>query len=210
MPKCHFSNGWCLVGACFLGLLHSSSSSSVPCCHLLPSALFTNPPWWLTSVKLQMESWCSLVYQTFLTNQDRPYTSATEIAWNMQISTNDNSINGPQSLLLATNVVISILSLLLNACQFVFLWKIFFVRNFRFSFPQWIPGSCEYNVLWPPDNFKGLHWGAKTRFMYLNLTNCSFLLLFAPIYKDPNQVQVICNKSLHRFTKKSHDCSSAL
>ena len=40
-----------------------------------------------------MQGRCSLVLQTFLTNQDRPYTSVTEIAWNMQMSTNDNSIN---------------------------------------------------------------------------------------------------------------------
>ena len=86
-----------------------------------------NPPWWLTSVKLRMQSRCSLVYQTFLTNQDRPYTSVTEIAWNMQMSTNDNSINGPRSILLGTNVVTSILSATAagcfkkkNACQFVF------------------------------------------------------------------------------------------
>ena len=45
MPTCHFLNGWCLVGACFLDLLHSSFSSSVPCCRLLPTALFTNPPY---------------------------------------------------------------------------------------------------------------------------------------------------------------------
>ena len=41
MPTCHFLNGWCLVGACFLGLLHSFSPSSVPRSHLLPWALFT-------------------------------------------------------------------------------------------------------------------------------------------------------------------------
>ena len=45
MPTCHFLNGWCLVEACFLDLLHFSSSSSVPCSHLLPTALFTNPPY---------------------------------------------------------------------------------------------------------------------------------------------------------------------
>ena len=116
MPTCHFWNSWCLVRACFLGLLHSSSSSSVLRSHLLPSALFTNPPWWLTSVKLRMQSRCSVVYKTFLTNQDRPYTSVTEIAWNMQMSTNDNSINGPQSILLTTNAVISILSATATGC----------------------------------------------------------------------------------------------
>ena len=75
-----------------------------------------NPPWWLTSIKLRMQSRCSLVYQTFLTNQDRQYTSVMEIAWNMQMSTNDNSINSPRSILLATNVVISILSATATGC----------------------------------------------------------------------------------------------
>ena len=59
-----------------------------------PLCLQTRHMWrWLTSVKLRMQNRCSLVKQTFLTNQDRPYTSVTEIAWNMQMSMNDNSIN---------------------------------------------------------------------------------------------------------------------
>ena len=58
-----------------------------------PLCLQTRHTWrWLTSVKLWIQSRCSLVSQTFLTNHDLLYTSVTEIAWNMQISTNDNSI----------------------------------------------------------------------------------------------------------------------
>ena len=41
--------------------------------------------------------------KTFLTNQDRLYISAPEMAWNMQMSTNDNSINAEQLAPLATN-----------------------------------------------------------------------------------------------------------
>ena len=62
-PTCHFLNGWCLVGACFLGFLHSSSSLSVPCIHLLLIASFQTRCIWrgLTSVKLRLQSRCSLV-----------------------------------------------------------------------------------------------------------------------------------------------------
>ena len=40
-----FLNGCDLVGACFLGFLHSSSSLSVSCSHLSPTALTSNPPY---------------------------------------------------------------------------------------------------------------------------------------------------------------------
>ena len=53
-----FLNSCCLVGVCFLGFLHSSSSSSVSCSHLSPTALNSNPSCigrWLTSVKHRCE-----------------------------------------------------------------------------------------------------------------------------------------------------------
>ena len=40
-----FLNSCCLVGACFLGFLHSSSSSSVSCSHLSLTALYSNLPY---------------------------------------------------------------------------------------------------------------------------------------------------------------------
>ena len=49
-----FLNGCCLVGVCFLGFMHSSSSSSVSCSHLSPTAFNSPTPCigrWLTSVK---------------------------------------------------------------------------------------------------------------------------------------------------------------
>ena len=60
------------------------------------------------------------------------------------MSTNNNSINGPQSILLRTNVAISILSATAtgclkkkkNACQFVFPRKIFFSAIFYFHFRE--------------------------------------------------------------------------
>ena len=55
-----FLNGFCLVEDSFIGLLHSSSSSSVSChwMHLN----WTHHIWrWLTSLKLRMHSRCSLV-----------------------------------------------------------------------------------------------------------------------------------------------------
>ena len=41
----HFLNVWYLVGACFLGFLHSSSSLLVLYSHLLPNASYSNPPY---------------------------------------------------------------------------------------------------------------------------------------------------------------------
>ena len=55
MPTRPFLNGCCLVGVCFLGFVQSSSSSSISCSHLSPTALKSNLPCegrWLTSVKL--------------------------------------------------------------------------------------------------------------------------------------------------------------
>ena len=55
MPTRPFLNG-CLVGVCFLGFVHSSSSSSVSCSHLSPTASNSNQPCigrWLTSVKFR-------------------------------------------------------------------------------------------------------------------------------------------------------------
>ena len=51
-----FLNVCCLVGVCFLGFVHSSSSSLVSCSHLSPTASNSNLPCigrWLTSVKLR-------------------------------------------------------------------------------------------------------------------------------------------------------------
>ena len=45
MPTCPFLNGSCLVGGFFLGSV-PSSSSSVLCSHLSPTALDSNPPHW--------------------------------------------------------------------------------------------------------------------------------------------------------------------
>ena len=42
-------------------------------------------------------------------------------------------------------------------------------------------------------------WEVKTRSVYLELTNCPFLLLFAGVYKDLNNVQVTFNESLYQF-----------
>ena len=44
IPTRLFLNSCCLVGACFLGFMHSSSSSSVSCSHVSPTASNSNPP----------------------------------------------------------------------------------------------------------------------------------------------------------------------
>ena len=46
----------------------------------LATVRFVYKPAMMANFKLQMQSRCSLVYQTFLTHHDRPYTSVTEIA----------------------------------------------------------------------------------------------------------------------------------
>ena len=59
MPTCPFLNGCCLVRVCFLGFVHFSSSSSVLCSHLSPTASNSNPSCigrWLTCVKF----WCKV------------------------------------------------------------------------------------------------------------------------------------------------------
>ena len=53
MPMRPFLKG-CLIRVCFLGFVHSSSSSPVSCNHLSPTASDSNPPYirrWLTSIK---------------------------------------------------------------------------------------------------------------------------------------------------------------
>ena len=61
MPTCPFFNVCGLVGVCFLGFVPSSSSSSVLCSYLSPTA--SNPPHrkMANFRKLSMQSWCSLV-----------------------------------------------------------------------------------------------------------------------------------------------------
>ena len=76
-----FLNNCCLVGVCFLGSAHSSSSLSVSCSHVSPTA--SNPP------HRKMAPSIKSIF-IGLTNQDQPYTSALEMAWNMQMSMNDN------------------------------------------------------------------------------------------------------------------------
>ena len=86
-----FLNSCCLVGVCFLGFMHSSSSS---CIRLPLTASNSNPPCigrWLTSVKFRCKVDVNWFNKLFLTNQDRPYISGPEMAWNMQMSTDDNS-----------------------------------------------------------------------------------------------------------------------
>ena len=55
----------------------------------LATVRFVYKPAMMANFKLRMQSRCSLVYQTFLTDHDRLYTSVMEIAWNTQMSTND-------------------------------------------------------------------------------------------------------------------------
>ena len=61
IPTRPFSNICCLVRDCFLGFVNSSSSSSVSCSHLSPTAL--NPPYWKMANfhKVSMQIRCSLV-----------------------------------------------------------------------------------------------------------------------------------------------------
>ena len=57
-----FLNDCCLVAVCFLGFMHSSSSSSVLCSHSPSTALNSNPPnrKMANFRKVLMQSWCSL------------------------------------------------------------------------------------------------------------------------------------------------------
>ena len=61
MPACPFLNVCCLVRVCFLGFMHSSSSSSVSHSYLSPT--FSNPPYrkMANFPKVSMQSQCSLV-----------------------------------------------------------------------------------------------------------------------------------------------------
>ena len=63
MPTRPFLNGCCLVGVCFFGFVHSSSSSSVSCSHFSPTASNSNPPYrkMANLHKVSMQSRCSLV-----------------------------------------------------------------------------------------------------------------------------------------------------
>ena len=107
-----------------------------------PLCLQTRHMWrWLTCVQLWMQNRCQLVYQTFLTNQDRPYTSVTEMAWNMQMSTNDNSINARfcwQTRIRSRHdfhifcYTDGLFKKKKYACEFVFLRKKFFSAIFDF------------------------------------------------------------------------------
>ena len=99
--------GCCLVGVCF-PWFRASCLLFVGFVQLLitDSIELKNPPYrkMANFRKVLMQSWCSLVQHTFLTDLDWLYTSAPEMAWNMQMSTNDNSpINVLQSASLATN-----------------------------------------------------------------------------------------------------------
>ena len=59
-----FLNGCCLVRVCFLGFMLSSSSSSVSCSSLSPTALNPNPPYrkMANFRNVSTQSPCSLVY----------------------------------------------------------------------------------------------------------------------------------------------------
>ena len=81
--------------------VHSSSSSSVLCSHLSPTA---SPCLEMANLHKALNAKPMFTgVKTLLTNQDRPHTSAPEMAWNMQMSTNGNSINTQRSASLATN-----------------------------------------------------------------------------------------------------------
>ena len=82
MPMRRFLNSCCLVRVCFLGFVRSSSSSSVSCSHLSSTASNSNPPYrkMANFRKVSMQSRSSLLCQTCLTNKDRLYTSAREMA----------------------------------------------------------------------------------------------------------------------------------
>ena len=75
--------------------MHSSSSSSVSCSHLSPRASNSNPPYLKTANFRKALNAKSMFIgsKTFFTSQDRLYTSAPEMAWNIQMSMNNNSIN---------------------------------------------------------------------------------------------------------------------
>ena len=93
-----FMNGCSLVEACSLGFVHSSSSLLVLCSHLSATASNSNLPY-LEMANFHKALNAKLMFiglKTFLTDQDWPYTSAPEMASNMQVSTYDNFINAPR------------------------------------------------------------------------------------------------------------------
>ena len=104
MPTCPFFNSCYQVRICFLGFMPSYSSSSLSCSHL-PTASKPNPPY-LKKADFHNALNAKLMFigiKICLTNQDLLYISAPEMAWNMQTSTNNNSIHAQQSASLATN-----------------------------------------------------------------------------------------------------------
>ena len=58
----------------------------------------------LTSIKLQMQSQCSMVKSLSWPVRNSRTLQPPEMAWNMQMLTNNNSINAHRSTLLATNL----------------------------------------------------------------------------------------------------------
>ena len=102
-PTCHFLNSCCLIGACFHGFLHSSSSSAL-CSHLSLTVNSNLPYLKMTNFRKALNAKLMFIgLKKFLTNQDRPYISVPEMTKNMQMSTNDNSTNTQRSCLLAAN-----------------------------------------------------------------------------------------------------------
>ena len=100
MSTCPFLNGCfldfflLLVGACFLPPLCRFCAAT---CHRL-FRIHTRHKlsWrWLPSVKLDVH-WLKFLFDSCI-------TSTPELAWNMQITTNDNSINAQRSTSLASN-----------------------------------------------------------------------------------------------------------
>ena len=94
MSMYSFLNGCCLVGVCFLGFVHSSSSLLVLYSHLSPTALNSNPPYWkMADFRKALDAKLKLIgLKTFLANQDRPYTSASEIC-KCQRTTTPSTLN---------------------------------------------------------------------------------------------------------------------
>ena len=80
MPTRPFLDGCCLIGACFLGFLHSSSSS-VLCSHLSMTASISNLPYLkMANFHKALNAKSMFIdLKTFLTTQDRPCISAPEM-----------------------------------------------------------------------------------------------------------------------------------
>ena len=136
-----------------------------------PLCLQTRHMWrCLTFVKPRMQSRCSLVHQTFWPIRTGR-TSATEVAWNMQMSTNDNSINARfcwQTHIRSRRDFYTFCytdGLFKNKSMLVNL----FFRDFWFSFPREslfprrIPGS-EWYSHWLKLSFDTTAWNAWSSF----------------------------------------------